>query len=62
MFEIDKETFEWCEEHKKFCKIKSTGAIGGRYTYSFTPTGLGVISTVKCACGEEFDSTNYEKW
>lgn len=29
------------------------GAIGGRWTYSFIPTSIGVIGTVVCACGAE---------
>ena len=30
------------------------GAIGGCYTYYFTPTSIGVFGAVKCSCGEEF--------
>lgn len=40
----------------------NSGSIGGAITYSFTPTGLGVVVKVKCACGEEKDLTNYEEW
>lgn len=38
------------------------GAIGGALTYSFTPTTLGVVIKVKCACGKEIDVTDYEGW
>ncbi len=31
------------------------GAIGGRYTYSFTPTSIGTVVTLACACGEKID-------
>lgn len=31
------------------------GAIGGGYTYKFTPTSIGTCGTVECACGEVFD-------
>jgi len=38
------------------------GAIGGNLTYMFKPTGLGVITTVRCACGGELDLTDWESW
>ena len=39
------------------------GPIGGICTYSFTPTSLGVIITVKNALTEkEIDLTNYDEW
>jgi len=64
-FQLDNEQFknyiEWDKKHQ--CKLKNNiGAIGGRLTFSFTPTGLGVIIKVKCACGEELDLSNYEEW
>jgi hypothetical protein len=37
------------------------GAIGSGMTYSFTPTGLGMIITVKYG-NEELDLTEYDKW
>lgn len=37
------------------------GAIGGSTTYSFTPTGVGMIITVKYG-NEELDLTEYDKW
>jgi hypothetical protein len=40
-----------------------TGAIGGRFTYSFTPTSLGVVVKVRDAItGLEEDLTNYDHW
>lgn len=42
----------WMTEHNK-CHSNS-GAIGGGYTYCFTPTSIGIIGTVKCTCGSEF--------
>ena len=42
---------------------KYTGAVGGRYTYSFTPTSLGVITKVSDAITNEvLDLTEYEGW
>jgi len=65
-FRMDnKELQDWKEEHNKTCPFADPmkqGAIGGRFTYCFTPTGLGCIKTIKCACGEEFDLTHSEDW
>jgi len=52
---------EWRREHE--CPYKyHQGAIGGRITYEFTPTGLGVAASAKCACGSEINVTNYDEW
>lgn len=37
------------------------GAVGGDLTYSFRPTSIGTIFTVK-SCGHELDLTDYESW
>jgi hypothetical protein len=31
-------------------------------TYSFAETGIGRRITVRCACGAEFDCTDYQAW
>lgn len=41
----------WDKEHD--CP-KSAGAIGGRFSYHFIPTSIGVIGEVKCSCGKKF--------
>ena len=41
---------------------KMFGAIGGGLTYSFTPTSLGVLESVHCACGAKCDLTNTDDW
>ena len=63
---------EWNKEHKKECKytkkitdtvfVDVCGCIGGRLSYEFTPTGLGIVTTAKCACGYELDLTDYDLW
>lgn len=61
---------EWLTEHNKTCKFyddgsspaPKIGAIGGRLTHCFTPTGIGINVTVKCACGELKDITDYSCW
>lgn len=40
---------KWQETHKD-----SGGAIGGGYTYEFTPTAIGTIGTIKRSNGESF--------
>ncbi len=51
---------EWESGHD--CTITAMGAIGGKLTYKFTPTTLGVCSKAECACGAELDFTDYESW
>lgn len=49
----------WCSKHKWV----PMGTIGGSYTFSFTPTSLGVVMKVKNnANGEEIDISEYEDW
>lgn len=51
----------WIYQHP--CKVlDNQGAVGGRITFSFTPTQLGVVEKVSCACGAEIDVTDYESW
>lgn len=47
---------EWVEKHtqEKHNGNTYSGAIGGRYTYEFTPTSIGTIGIIKCSCGDEF--------
>ena len=71
MFDLTKEQLEKAEDFRKHhgCTLdddgygdKNVGAIGGRMTYHFTPTGLGVITAISCACGDERDLTEFENW
>lgn len=40
-----------------------TGAIGGRFTYSFTPTSIGVVVKVyDCIDKDELDISDYDSW
>jgi hypothetical protein len=50
---------EWMDKKPK----EYTGAIGGRYTYSFHPTSLGVVVKVTDELKkDEIDLTDYEDW
>ena len=51
----------WKEKHDREvhglteCNERVGGAIGGRYTFEFIPTTIGIIGTIKCGdCGEKF--------
>lgn len=64
-----KELDKWNAEHYPRCtmgggsdSISPCGAIGGRLTYCFTPTDLGITTVIKCACGEEVNVTNFDEW
>lgn len=39
-----------------------SGAIGGAYTWCFTPTSIGTIASIRCSCGEKLDITDYDEW
>lgn len=67
MFNLDKTELEklntWLKKHDKKCPRKlNSGCIGGRLTYCFTPTSLGVITEVKCGCGGEINLTDFGSW
>lgn len=53
---------DWLKEHNKKCPISYEGAIGGKITFQFTTTGIGLIIKVICSCGEELDLTDIDSW
>ena len=64
VFEIANDEFlewkEFREEHKN-CVFVSTD--GGKYSFIFTPTGVGTIIQVRCnACDKIKDITNIDDW
>jgi len=53
-----KEFFEHqCGHTRKENPVRS--AIGGSITYEFTPTSIGTIIHLACACGKREDVTDY---
>ena len=55
---------EWKEQHEKEKHNGNSyaGAIGGRYTYEFTPTSIGEFGRIKCSCGDYFDFDDGSDW
>ncbi len=51
---------EWVDDHD--CPITYEGASGGKITYQFTPTSIGMVEKAVCACGKECDVTDYDVW
>jgi hypothetical protein len=52
----------WRIEKNKTKGEVNVGAIGGAYTFCFTPTGLGTVEVVKCADGTQLDLTDIDSW
>lgn len=51
-------------KHKKEFKDgqRYAGAIGGAFTWQFTGTSLGEITTLHCICGEEINLTDWDNF
>ncbi|MGN0437000.1 MAG: hypothetical protein ACI4F4_00635 [Lachnospiraceae bacterium] len=43
----------WIMDHEKKHK-GGHGVSGGKYTYEFTPTGIGTVGLIRCICGKSF--------
>jgi hypothetical protein len=63
MFSLTKEQQEKLAKWKEGTDPKPCGAIGGRYTYSFTPTTLGVVVIVSDDLTDtHIDLSDYSGW
>jgi hypothetical protein len=63
MFSLTKEQSARVSEFIKAKRAEYTGAIGGQFTWSFTPTTLGCVCKVKDnISGEELDVSDYDMW
>ena len=58
-FRLTREQIQKFQSWSKKFKSEYTGTIGGGFTFSFTPTGLGMVVKVKHFRGEELDLTEY---
>ena len=54
-----KQYMDWITRHK--CDAYA-GACGGKISWTFTRTGLGLCVVVKCICGEEINITDTDVW
>lgn len=62
-FIIDDDQLKKLDEWMRSKPKKYTGAIGGRFTYSFHPTSLGVVVKVMDEVDrDEIDLSDYEGW
>jgi len=50
----------WQRDHE--CSKEQYRTKGGAVTFQFTPSGLGVVESVKCICGSRINLTDYDKW
>jgi len=58
-----KKVIEFHKEQNEIAGNSDWGAISGAITYSFTPTGLGVILIVTHeGTGAQLDLTNTDEW
>lgn len=48
----DAEVHRWITDRTR---MKAEGVSGGRYSYHFVPTSLGVSGVIRCHCGAEFE-------
>lgn len=60
--EQERKASAWLDEHREVHAGEDGGAIGGRYTWEFTPTSLGEVVRLRCCCGAEVDLSEYENW
>lgn len=52
----------WRNAKKKKDGELYVGAIGGAYTFCFTPTGVGIVISVKAADGDVLNLTDFDTW
>lgn len=61
-FELNASQEKKLKKWQKSLKKENTGAIGGGYTFSFSPTGLGDVVKVTYLGKHETDLTEYDTW
>lgn len=53
------ENFEKLHKHPNI----TPAMVGGKFVYSFNPTGIGIFINIKClACNKGEDITDMENW
>lgn len=49
--------------YENHCNCPFTSAVGGKYTFTITPTGFGPCISIKCnCCDKEVEITDLESW
>jgi hypothetical protein len=65
-FEITEKQYKKYQKWRKAKKKKDgelyVGAIGGAYSFCFTPTGIGEIVEVTASDGDKLDLTDFDTW
>lgn len=62
-FELGEREIKLAREFKDKKRLEYTGAIGGQFTYEFTPTSLGLgCAIIDNVSKERCDLTDYESW
>ena len=62
-FELTEDQIKKFEKWQKKHEPMYTGAIGGRYTFEFTPTSIGIaVVAVDNLTHTELNLTDYENW
>lgn len=49
---------QYLKEKHRDRNLNWAEAIGGKFTYTFIPTSIGVIGEVTCSCGESMTFSN----
>ncbi len=62
VFSLTEKQMKKFEKWRKAKGVVYVGAIGGAYTFCFTPTGIGMVEIVKCDDGTELDLTDFDNW
>ena len=54
---------EFKVKHRASCTSKHNLTAGDYWSYTFIPTGLGIVKVIQCnLCGEEKDVTDISNW
>ena len=62
-FNLDSDELQKFYEWRNTLSESYTGANGGRFTFSFTPTNLGLVRKITDAITNEIlDLTDYDGW
>lgn len=57
------EFVNWEQFREKHRNCEFTATEGGKFSFTFIPTGLGTTKIIKCnVCGKEEDITDISNW